>query len=106
MENTIDYTVMSLDELKEDEARIRKELAENIRQQNLLKEILLIEKYGINVGDTVQYQDGKKVVKGVISKVKTSYSLAYYFVGLFNSNGQVGKRETQILNPKKLQRIE
>lgn len=91
---------MTLTELQKEEIELKSKLSENKKQQNNLIRTEFIEKWGgANIGDTVEFLDGKEVVQGVISKIDVGY-FCYYFVFLFKNNGTTGKRERCIYRPE------
>lgn len=88
---------MSLEELVQQEKEIKELLARNQERQKLLNRIAFVEKYGVDIGDTVEWIDGKTPKKGVISKIEYSgVNPSHYIATLFNSGGKLGKRETRI----------
>lgn len=96
---------MNLQELKEEEARLRDRLSENQRKQNEFRTAEFIEKHGAEVGDTVTWTYGNIEFKGVISKIDPRHGM-YYYALLFNKDGELGKREVCIYRPKTITIIE
>lgn len=89
---------MNLQELGIQEQELRNLLAENHNKQKELRVQEFIKKHGINIGDTVEWED-LYIKKGVISKIEFSGNTPrYYHAYLFNADGKVGKREVRIWN--------
>jgi hypothetical protein len=88
---------MNLEQLKQQEKELQELLSENRNKQRELNQLAFIEKHGINIGDTVEWMDGKTPRKGVVIRINFSgVNPSHYTATLFNSNGKVGKRESNI----------
>jgi len=89
----------TLDELKEEEKIILKSLLDNRESQKLLLTEEFSKKHGINIGDNVEWMDGRKLKRGVVSKIEYSgHKPNYFWAALFNADGKVGAREMRIWN--------
>lgn len=72
-------------------------LAENRKKQIELNKIYFIQKHGVKIGDIVEWIDGEKLCKGIISEIEFSGTTpTYYKAILFNSDGKIGKKEIRI----------
>lgn len=88
---------MNLEQLKQEEEILLNLLSENRSNQKELNRIEYVKQWGVDIGDTVEWLDGKITRTGVISKIEYSgVKPNYYWALLFNSNGKVGKREMRI----------
>ena len=88
---------MNLEQLKQEEENLLNLLSENRSKQKELNRIEYVKKWGVDIGDTVEWLDGKTIRTGVISKIEYSgVNPNYYWASLFNSDGKVGKREMRI----------
>ena len=88
---------MNLEQLKQQEKELTDLLIENRVKQRELNTIAFIQKNGFDVGDIVEWMDGKNQKKGIISEIECSGTMPnHYKAKLFNSDGNVGKREVRI----------
>ena len=88
---------MNLEQLKQQEKELTDLLIENRVKQRELNTIAFIQKNGFDVGDIVEWIDGKNQKKGIISEIECTGTIPYYYKAqLFNSDGKVGKRESRI----------
>ena len=88
---------MNLDQLKQEEEKLLNLISENRSKQKELNRIEFVKKWGIDIGDTVEWVDGKTIRTGVISKIEYSgVNPYYYWALLFNSDGKLGKREIRL----------
>ena len=88
---------MNLEQLKQQEKELTELLSENRSKQRELNRITFIQKNGFDIGDIVEWMDGKNQKKGIISEIECSGTIPnYYKAQLFNSDGKVGKREAII----------
>lgn len=88
---------MNLEQLKQQEKELTNLLSENRSKQRELSKIAFIQKHGFDVGDAVEWMDGKTPRKGVISEIEFSGTTPNcYKAKLFNSDGKIGKREMRI----------
>ena len=84
---------MNIDELKKQESELMQMLDANRASQRLLNTVEFIKKHGFNIGDRVEWMDGKIKRVGVISGVEFMGQTVYYYNALLvNSDGNVGKR--------------
>lgn len=84
---------MNLEQLKQQEKELMVSLSENRNKQRELNEIAFLQKYGIDIGDTVEWTDIGILKRGVISEVKfVNREPMYLKVKLLNTDGTVGKR--------------
>lgn len=88
---------MNLQELVQQESELLSQLKENRAKQEELSSLIFTERYGINIGDTVEWEEGSVVKNGIISGIEFSCHKAIrYRAKPFNKNGEVNKRETII----------
>jgi len=88
---------MNIEQLKQEENKLLNLLSENRSRQKELSIKSFIEKHGVDIGDVVEWKDGKNVIKGVVSEIECGQVKAnYYKALLFNTDGKVGKRCTRI----------
>lgn len=87
---------MNIKELKEEEESLVNLLTANRDKQRKINIAAFVAKYGANIGDTVEYTQGK-TLRGVVSNIKCiGVTANYYLVKLLNSNGKMGKIEKTI----------
>lgn len=85
---------MELKELEQEEKRLMELLDANRKSQRVIHTQIFLSKYGINIGDTVEFEDGREKVVGVLDRLEYSGVLVNYpMIRLFNSDGKLGKRE-------------
>ena len=83
-----------IEQLIHEEKELLIAIHENRLKQKNYNTEKFCEKYGIKIGDTIKFKDGKDIVTGVISKFEYSgVKPTYPIVLLFNQDGRVGKRE-------------
>lgn len=88
---------MTIEQLKEEETELTDRLSENRNKQRELYKIDFVEKYGADVGDTIEWMDGKTLKRGVVHNIKFSgVKPSLYEAFLFNADGAVGKRSNRI----------
>lgn len=87
---------MTLQELKQEQAKLKELLSDNAKKQNAIIAKDFSEKWGYNVGDTIEWIDGRKSYIGVIIRIEVAYSYAHYVANVFTKSGEVGKREARI----------
>jgi hypothetical protein len=88
---------MTIEQLQQEEKELRILLSENRNRQRELNKNAFIQKYGIDIGDTVEWIDGNTPRKGVVSEIEFSgVNPNCYKALLFNSDGKVGKRDVRI----------
>lgn len=93
---------MTLEQLIKQEKELVARLSENRAMQRELNMRTFVreinEKYGLSIGEEVEWKMGDKVMRGILSNIvlDSSGRLSYYVVRLFNSDGRVGKRTTKI----------
>jgi hypothetical protein len=88
---------MNIEQLKQEENKLVDLLIENRNKQRELNKIAFIEKHGVNIGDTIEWMDGKTPRKGVVTEIKFSgVDANYYKALLFNADGKIGKKESRI----------
>lgn len=88
---------MELEKLKQEEKEITELLSENLDKQRELNKIAFTQKHGVDVGDTVEWIDGKTPHKGIIAEIEFNRVTPKHFIAkLFNSDGKIGKREIRI----------
>ncbi len=88
---------MTIEQLEKQEKELTDLLSENRNKQRELNKITFIQKYGIDVGDTVEWMDGNTPRKGVIGEIEFSgVTPNYYKAILFNADGKLGKRDMRI----------
>lgn len=93
----VNFKVMTLEQLQLEEQKLRQLLYENREKQKELNQRAFVEKNGIDIGDTVEWVEGKTLKTGVIHRIEFSgVNPNYYIAHLFKSNGELGKRETRI----------
>ena len=83
-----------IDQLIHEEKELLIAIHENRVKQRNYNTKMFCKKYGIKIGDTIKFKDGKDIITGVISKFEYSgVKPNYPVVLLFNQDGKVGKRE-------------
>ena len=88
---------MTLKELEQEEQSLLNMLSENREKQKELHRIEFVKKFGIDIGDTVEWTEGQSLKTGVISKIEYGGVRPYFFHAyLLNADGKVGKREVRI----------
>lgn len=88
---------MNIEQLKQQEKELQDLLSENRNKQRELNRIAFIKKCGVDVGDVIEWIDGRTPRKGVIKDVEfNGVTPSYFIASLFNSDGNVGKREMRI----------
>lgn len=82
---------------------MERELFESRKDLRKINDLEFQTKHGIFIGDIVDYQDGKKVKRGVISHLDgyDTEPYAYYFTQ-FNKDGSPSLRNTRVYHPEKL----
>lgn len=88
---------MTKQELELQEKELLKLLGENRDAQRDISKNEFVQKHGFYIGDTVEFVDGKKIFRGVISSIDFSGVVAQMYIAtLLNSDGKLGKRNTRI----------
>jgi hypothetical protein len=91
---------MTIEQLQAEEKELLKLIHINQQKQRELNQLKFIEKYGANIGDTVEYSskmNGQTDKRGVISGIEFQNTTPYfYLVNLFNANGKLSQRPTRI----------
>lgn len=88
---------MTLVELENEEKSLSKLLSDNRAKQLALNKIAFVEKHGVDVGDKIQWRDGRSIKRGVVSGLVTPGTRVQgYLAFLINSDGNVGKRECRL----------
>jgi hypothetical protein len=89
--------IMTIKQLQKEEKELSRLLSENRNQQRELNKNAFIQKYGIDIGDTVEWIDGNTPRKGIVSEIQFSgVKPNSYRALLFNADGKVGKRDMRI----------
>lgn len=90
---------MNIQELIKEEQDLRNRLLKNIENQKELNLFDFVKKHGVNIGDTIEFHNGRMKVKAVISSIEFSGCFpSYYRANLFNTNGTISKKDTRIWN--------
>ena len=88
---------MEIDKLRQEEQDLLTLLSKNRQRQKELNKVDFVKKYGFDIGDPVEWMDGRTKREGVISRIEFSGVMpSYYHVNLYNSDWKVGKREMRI----------
>ena len=88
---------MNLEQLKQEEQQISKLLEENRDKQKHINATIFIEKNGFNFGDVIKFLDNKREKIGIIKELYfVGVNPYFYMVQLYNSNGELGKREVTL----------
>ena len=88
---------MDLKELKQQEQQLLDLLSQNRSKQKKINELIFIEKHGINIGDAVEWIDGRTKRKGIITGIDFTGTTPYYYMAtLLNSDNKLGKRVSRI----------
>lgn len=85
--------MVGMEELKKEEIKLKKMLSENIEKQKQLKIKSFFEKHGFDIGDSVEWEKGNKMVAGVITGFELKTGSVMPLVKRANSKGQLLKRE-------------
>ena len=94
----------TLEELKQQEKELTNLLVENRGRQRELNRIAFVQEYNADIGDTIEWLDGRTRRKGVIVEIEFSGVTPYYYrVQLFNADGNLGKRITRVWSPSSSQ---
>lgn len=94
----------TIEQLQQEERQLRSLLNENLKKQREFNELDFIEKKGINKGDVVEWNNGK--YKGVVLRVYTfGMTPLGFVVALYNSNGELGKREIVLYDSNKTVKV-
>ncbi len=88
---------MRLEELKKQEAELLRELDANRAEQRKINTSQWCKDYGVNIGDAVEFVDGKNTISGQLSRFEYSgTTVKSAMVSEFNKSGEVGKREKRL----------
>jgi len=88
---------MNIEELKIEEQALAKRLNENREMQRTINTAEFVKKWGVDIGDTVEWTEGSGKRSGVISRIESwSTTPSYFHAFLFNADGKLGKREVRI----------
>lgn len=88
---------MTKEQLIAEEKELLKQLVANRDAQREMNALEFINKNGVNIGDTIEWMDGRNPLKGVVSKIEYSEVRPdHYMAYLLNSDGLIGKREKRI----------
>jgi len=83
-----------LSQLVQEEATILDSLSTNRAEQRDIRTEIFLEKYGIKIGDAIEFNEGKETIRGVITSLEyNGVKPVYVVVNQFNSDGKVVKRE-------------
>lgn len=94
-------TPNTLEVLKQKEAELLKQLADNMEKQRKIKLAEIENKFGISVGDTIEY-NGKK---GIVSRIDADSALPFYYLP-FKKDGKPSSREGLCFGLDKIKLIE
>ena len=87
---------MTTEELIHEEKVLLENLSKNRAEQRAINKAEYLKKHSVNIGDTVDWMDGKPM-KVVITRVEYSgVNPSCLFATLFKSDGTLGIRETRI----------
>jgi len=96
---------MTLEQLQQQEQELEQLLSENRAKQREIHTKAFVEKYGADVGDTVEWTDRGEIKKGLITYIEYSGCRPYaLFAKHINKDGKPGNRELRIW-PNELQTI-
>lgn len=90
-----------LELLKQQEAELLKQLADNRDKQRKIKLAEIEKKFGISVGDVIEY-DGKK---GIVSRIKADRTFPVYYLP-FKKDGKPASQEVCCYSLEKIKLIE
>lgn len=95
-----------LEILKDNEKLLQAQIQENRGRQKVILTEKFLKDTGYNIGDTVEWQDGNKVHKGVLKALTYWGNMEprYWIIQLYNNNGELGLRERHIYDSKKILR--
>jgi hypothetical protein len=94
-----------LEKLKQEEQELEEKLSANQNRQKEIFKAEFVKKYGVDVGDEVEWEFGRKSMRGVIAAISCDYHQPYYHANLFIGKGTLGKRAPRIWNPETIQLI-
>lgn len=85
---------MTLEELKTENTRLHELIKENVKAQQAITRVPFVQKWGADVGDTIEFIERNRTYKGVVKEIRYDYSHnpQAYCVALFNKSGLVGDR--------------
>lgn len=90
---------MTIKQLQDQESDLMAQLINNRENQRILNTIEFTQKYGIEIGDTITWLDGRFERKGIVSKMTYwENKPSTVFCNLFNQDGNIGKREIRLWN--------
>ena len=85
---------MNLQELEEEEKRLSELLSDNRQKQREINTDIFLSKYGVKIGDIIEFKDGKETITGMLHRIEYNGTKVYYpYVMQLNSDGKAGKRE-------------
>jgi hypothetical protein len=97
----------SLPELQQEEKNLLALLSANRLKQKEINTEAFCKKLGVNIGDTIQFQDGRQTLMGVFTKIDYyQYTPNRIIATLFNSDGKLGKRERIVWNAESVKKLE
>lgn len=85
---------MTLEELKAENTRLHELLKANVKAQQDITRVPFVQKWGADVGDTIEFIDLNRTYKGVVTELRYDYSHKpqAYCVSLLNKSGLPGDR--------------
>ena len=90
---------MNINELKAEEAQLREKLHANTEKQRKLNQIALVEKYGFDVGDTIEYKLGPQDSHVYVAKIVGfggQYDDQFYYVSAINKDGNASRLQRKL----------
>lgn len=88
---------MNIEQLKKEEAELLELLQENRRKQRQLSVIEFTNNHGVNIGDVIEWMDGKTQKIGTVTKfIYSGSNVDKIHCLLHNKNGKPGLRESKL----------
>lgn len=89
---------MTLEELKAENTRLHDLIKENVKAQQAITRVPFVEKWGADVGDTVEYNDGESIKRGVVKEIRFNHlnNPVSYSVWQVLPSGKVTAREAVV----------
>ena len=85
-----------IEQLLIEEQELLNKLHKNREKQREIYTAEFLKEHGIKIGDTIEFEEGRHIVTGVVNRLEYSGTKPNYVMALtFKSDGNVGKREVR-----------
>lgn len=88
---------MTLEQLKEEEKKLKKLLSINHEKQKEINTDEFVKKHGANIGDVIQWEESKNIkIAKIIGIDYTGCNPYSYVVSFFNKDGSLSKNKNRL----------